>query len=66
MKTVKGARLLKENEVPQVGDFCRWSESKRDEWREIPKGDTFRHGLPVATIRTRCGQPEMQFCTFSK
>lgn len=23
-------------------------------------------GLPVATIRARCGQSEMQFCTFSK
>jgi hypothetical protein len=66
MKTPKGARLLNESEVPRPGDFCRWSQSKRDEWREIPRGDTMRSGLPVATIRTRCGQSEMQFCTFSK
>lgn len=42
----KGARILKETEVPQPGDFCRWSESKRDDWHAIPTTDTMRSGLP--------------------
>ena len=54
---------MKESEVPQKGDFAKWSQSKRDEWIEVgPR----MIGLPVATIRIRCGQPELQFCTFSK
>ncbi len=65
-KILKGARLLKVDEVPQHGDWCRWSMGPRDEWRQIPAGDTFRSGLPVASIRHRHGQTDMQFCTFSK
>lgn len=65
MKTTlpKGARLLAETEVPAKGDFARWSQSKRDSWIEIgPR----LIGLPVATLRVRHGQSEMQFCTFAK
>lgn len=65
-KVLRGARLLTELEVPQAGDYCKWSQSQRDEWIEIKTGNTFRTGLPVATLRHRCGQPELQFCTYSK
>lgn len=65
-KLPKGARFLSDTDVPRPGDWCKWSESKRDEWREIPARDTMRSGLPVATIRARCGQSAMRFCTFSK
>lgn len=65
-KILSGARLLKETEVPEAGDWAKWSESARDEWREIPKGDTLRSGLPVATLRARMGQPTLQFCTFKR
>jgi len=62
MKTLpfKGARLLSETEVPQKGDFCRWSESKRDIWVEVNPRFI---GLPVATNRHRCGQDNLQFAT---
>lgn len=56
----KGARIMGENEVPQKGDFCRWSESPRDIWVEV--GHRFI-GLPVATIRHRAGQDQLQFAT---
>jgi len=62
-KCPKGARLLKPEEVPVKGDYVRWSESKRDQWVNV-SGMTMN--LPVATLRARCGQSEMQFCTFSK
>jgi len=56
---------MEKNEVPQVGDFSKWSQSKRDEWIELKAGCRAT-GLPCETIRHRAGQPEMQFCTFSK
>lgn len=56
----KGARLMKDNEVPQKGDFCRWSDSKRDAWVEVNQRFI---GLPVATNRHRCGQDALQFAT---
>lgn len=62
MKLLKGARLLKGDEVPRKGDFAKWSQSKRDVWIEV--GPMLRD-LPVATLRTRCGQNDLQFCTFS-
>lgn len=66
MNLPRGARLLKDNEVPQVGDFSKWSPSARDQWVEIYASNTRLTGLPVATIRDRSGQPEMAFMTFRK
>lgn len=63
MSLPKNARLLKETEVPQKGDFAKWSQSKRDQWVECSPRLI---GLPVATLRERYGQSEMQFCTYSK
>ena len=65
-KLLKGARLLGDSEVVRAGDWGKWSQSHRDEWLQIPSSDTFRHGLPVATLRVRVGQSPLQFCTFSK
>ena len=65
-KLPAGATLLGANDVPQAGDYSRWSGSARDEWQIIGQTHTQRYGLPVATIRARCGQPELAFCTFAK
>jgi len=62
--SMKNMRLLRKDEVPQVGDFSRWSESMRDGWIEIGPGNTRLLNLPVATIRDRAGQDQMQFCTY--
>lgn len=60
-----GTRLLLPSEVPQVGDFSRWSESPHDNWIKIRPGQIFL-GVPVATMRVRCGQPQLAFCTYQK
>lgn len=54
---------MKENEVPRLGDFVKWSENPRDIWVEV--GHRMA-GLPVATLRARHGQSQLQFATFSK
>lgn len=59
------ARILGDSEVPRVGDFYRWSDADRDVWEQLSKGNSTLINLPVATLRVRCGQPELQFRTFS-
>lgn len=52
-------RILSETEVVQAGHLILW-HSKNDAWTKIDPGSVFV-GLPVATLRVRHGQPDLQF-----
>lgn len=62
------ARILCHNEVVQIGHLCLWSPKRKDPygkqmenaWTKVDRGSPFV-GLPVATLRERHGQPDLQF-----
>lgn len=53
-------RLLDANEVVTPDHLVRWSTTPRDAWTTISPRSPFV-GLPVATLRVRHGQPDLQF-----
>lgn len=58
-----GMRLLSSNEVPAPGDYFKWNPADSGRgWQLITAAQSNMHGLPVLTIRHRCGQDQLEFC----
>jgi len=54
-------RILGDDEVVEIGHWFRWSAKPDDRWTQIVNRWQITIGLPVSSIRTRHGQPDLQF-----